>query len=78
MSILISGSLIEIAQFLSSHLECVIVGSGDNPVVVELQARDDVVVVALEHLRSADPAHAPVHLDVVLAHETRLKGKSQN
>lgn len=45
------------------HFERVVVRTGHDPVAAELKARDDVVVVALQHLGGAYRSRAPVHLD---------------
>ena len=55
------------------HLERVVVGAGDDLVVVELEARDDVLVVALQHARRTHRPRPPVQLHVVVPHEVRLK-----
>lgn len=53
-------------------LERVVVRTGHDAVVAELEACDHVVIVALEHFDGLDVAHAPVHLNVVLSHVAGL------
>ena len=55
------------------HFERVVVGAGDDLVVVELEARDDVLVVALQHARRPHRPRPPVQLHVVIPHEVSLK-----
>ena len=65
-----------LAHHLSSflpYLERVVVRAGDDLGVVELEARDDVLVVALQHARRPHRPGAPVQLDVVVPHEVGLK-----
>lgn len=54
-------------------LESVVVGTGHDTVAWELQARDDMVVVTLQHLGRPDRLHAPVHLYPVVPHKRCLQ-----
>ena len=72
------------------YLQSVVIAAGHNSVAGELKAGDHMVIVTLQHLQSQgqwkiqghnlhlgtpDRVDPPVHLNVVLPHETRLPGR---
>ena len=54
------------------HLKRIIVTSADDAVAPELQARDDVIVVAFERLGVLQRPPTPIHFDFVLTHVSAL------
>lgn len=54
------------------YFQCVVIGTGDDAIAAELQARDDVVVVRFENFRITNWSRAPIHFDDVLSHVGRL------
>ena len=61
-----------LARHSGPDLQRVVVTSADNSVSGELETRDHVVVVTLEHLGRSHGLDPPVHLNIVLPHETGL------
>ena len=69
----INSLVYHLSSFFLPYLERVVVRAGDDLGVVELEARDDVLVVALQHARRPHRPGAPVQLNVVVPHEVGLK-----
>lgn len=57
------------------NFERIVVGSGHDTIAAKLKARDDMIVMTLQHLRRSDWSRAPIHFDDVLAHVGRFPGR---
>ena len=62
--------------FVKSYLQSVVVWARDNPIIAELKASDNVVVVAFENFLMVHTwPRSPIAFNSVLPHETKLQEK---